>query len=254
MTAILLTKLRSGMDNEMLGTVFNMKKIQGKPKKKPADFFSCNDLCTIEILLINIYFIFQIRRAVHSARKALMTNFVPSNLGFSHITREEIIHSHTRPLAQQLLSDITSAPAILVLDGTYIYIQKSGNYTFSRRSFSMHKRRPLLKPMMIVSTTGYIVSVLGPYLADPKNNDSSILNHSIHSNTEEIKNWVEEGDIFVVDRGFRDSEAVLNDLGIRMEMPAFIPKGQKQLSAEEANSSRLVTKVTCEKSVNVLNY
>nr|XP_022308113.1 uncharacterized protein LOC111114116 [Crassostrea virginica] len=107
----------------------------------------------------------------------------------------------------------------------------------------MHKRRPLLKPMMIVSTTGYIVSVLGPYLADPKNNNSSILNHSIHSNTEEIKNWVEEGDIFVVDRGFRDSEAVLNDLGIRMEMPAFIPKGQRQLSAEEANSSRLVTKV-----------
>ena len=47
---------------------------------------------------------------------------------------------------------------------------------------------------------------------------------------------------------------MLNDLGIRMETPAFIPKGQRQLSAEEANSSRLVTKVTCEKSVNVLNY
>lgn len=107
----------------------------------------------------------------------------------------------------------------------------------------MHKRRPLLKPMMIVSTTGYIVSVLGPYLADPKNNDSSILNHSILLNTEEIQRWIKEDDIFVVDRGFRDSESVLNDLGIRMEMPAFIPKGQKQLSTEEANNSRLVTKV-----------
>lgn len=120
----------------------------------------------------------QIRRAVQSARKALMADFVPRNIRFPHITREEIIRTHTRPLAQHLLSDITTAPAILVLDGTYIYIQKNGNYTFSRRSFSMHKRRPLLKPMMIVSTTGYIVSVLGPYLADPKNNDSSILNHS----------------------------------------------------------------------------
>ncbi|XP_048741615.2 uncharacterized protein LOC125655389 [Ostrea edulis] len=185
----------------------------------------------------------QIRRAVQSARKALMAEFVPRNLGFSHITREEIIQTHTRPLAQQILSNVTSAPAILVLDGTHIYIQKSGNYTFSRRSFSMHKRRPLLKPMMIVSTTEYIVSVLGPYLADPKNNDSSILNHSIHSNTDEIKTWVREDDIFVVDRGFRDSESLLNDLGIRMEMPAFIPRGQKQLSTEEANSSRLVTKV-----------
>ena len=36
--AILLTKLRSGMDSEMLGTVFNMKKIQGKPKKKASRF------------------------------------------------------------------------------------------------------------------------------------------------------------------------------------------------------------------------
>ena len=52
--------------------------------------------------------------------------------------------------------------------------------------------------MMIVSTTGYIVSVLGP-----SNNDSYILNHSIHYNKEEIKNWVEEGNIFVVGRGFR---------------------------------------------------
>lgn len=32
--AILLTKLRSGMDNEMLGTVFNMKKFQVSKKKK----------------------------------------------------------------------------------------------------------------------------------------------------------------------------------------------------------------------------
>jgi hypothetical protein len=98
--------------------------------------------------------------------------------------------------------------------------------------------------MMIVTTTGYIVSVLGPYLADAKNNDASILNHSIQSNTDEIKGWVKEDDIFVVDRGFRDSESLLQDIGIRMEMPAFLQKGQKQLTTEEANSSRLVTKVT----------
>lgn len=66
----------------------------------------------------------QIRRAVQSARKALMSDFVPRNIGFPHITREEIIKTHTRPLAQHLLSDITTAPAILVLDGTYIYISK----------------------------------------------------------------------------------------------------------------------------------
>ena len=31
-----------------------------------------------------------------------MNQFVPSKLGFSHITREEVIRNHTRPLAQSL--------------------------------------------------------------------------------------------------------------------------------------------------------
>ena len=97
--------------------------------------------------------------------------------------------------------------------------------------------------MMIVSTTGYIVTVLGPYLADTKNNDAKILNHIVATNAEDMKQWVTENDVFVVDRGFRDSSEVLSDLGVKMEMPAFLSKGSKQHSTEESNSSRLVTKV-----------
>ena len=55
-------------------------------------------------------------------------------------------------------------------------------------------------------------------------------------------------DIFFVDRELRDLKSMLNDLGIRMEMATLIPKGQKQVSAEEASSSRLVKKGTCDKS------
>lgn len=168
---------------------------------------------------------------------------MPHYLGFSHISRDDVIQRHTSLLAKELLSDLTDNSAILVLDGTYIYIQKSGNFSFSRRSFSMHKHRPLVKPMMIVSTTGYIISALGPYLADSRNNDANILNHIIVTNAQEMKQWVQSNDILVVDRGFRDSEAVLADLGIKMEMPSFLQKGCKQHSTEEANSSRLVTKV-----------
>ena len=96
-----------------------------------------------------------------------MRDFVPNNLGFKHITREEVIQNHTRQLAKDLLTnDITSDPAILVLDGTYVYIQKSSNFSFSRRSYRMHKHRALVKPMIVVTTSGYFVFVLGPYLAD----------------------------------------------------------------------------------------
>uniref|UniRef100_K1RG30 Uncharacterized protein n=1 Tax=Magallana gigas TaxID=29159 RepID=K1RG30_MAGGI len=173
-----------------------------------------------------------------------MSDFVPHNLGFGHISREDVIAKHTRLLAQELFSSglAKSIPALLVLDGTYIYIQKSTNFSFSRRSFSLHKHRPLVKPMMVVTTSGYIVSVLGPYLSDSKNNDAGILNHMIKKNAEEMRSWLNDGDTFIVDRGFRDSANVLSDIGIRMEMPCFL-RGTKQHTTEESNSSRLITKV-----------
>ncbi|XP_061176014.1 uncharacterized protein LOC133184966 [Saccostrea echinata] len=186
----------------------------------------------------------KIRRAIKSGRKALITDFVPQNLGFQHITREAVIENHTRQLARDLFTNSATAdPAILVLDGTYVYIQKSSNFAFARRSYSMHKHRPLVKPMMVVTTTGYIISVLGPYLADSKNNDASILKHIILHNTEEMKSWLKEDDVFVVDRGFRDTGDVLEDLGIQMEMPSFIQRGDKQLTTHDSNISRVVTKV-----------
>ncbi|KAK3094016.1 hypothetical protein FSP39_022976 [Pinctada imbricata] len=96
--------------------------------------------------------------------------------------------------------------------------------------------------MMVVTTTGYLVSVLGPYLADTRNNDSSILKHMLATNAEEMKNWIQEDDIFVVDRGFRDSADILQELGIKMQMSSFLQKGSKQHETEDSNNYRLVTK------------
>ena len=97
--------------------------------------------------------------------------------------------------------------------------------------------------MVVVTTTGYFVTVVGPYLSDAKNNDASILKHMINTNVEDIKSWVREDDIFVVDRDFRDALELLEDLGIKAEMPCSLPKGQQQMSTDDANSNRLVTKV-----------
>ena len=40
--------------------------------------------------------------------------------------------------------------AILVAHETYTCIEENSNYSFQRRSFSMYKGRPLVKPMKIV--------------------------------------------------------------------------------------------------------
>ncbi|XP_061168242.1 uncharacterized protein LOC133177166 [Saccostrea echinata] len=65
----------------------------------------------------------------------------------------------------------------------------------------------------------------------------------MNSNAESIRSWLNEDDIFIVDRGFRDALPLLADLGIQAEMPFFLEAGQKQMSTEDANMSRLVTKV-----------
>ena len=69
------------------------------------------------------------------------------------MTKDEFVSKHTRPFVQHLLANGMHV-AVLVLDGTYIYIQKSGNYSLHRHTFSGHKHRPLVKPVMVVGTDG----------------------------------------------------------------------------------------------------
>ncbi|XP_021339896.1 uncharacterized protein LOC110441121 [Mizuhopecten yessoensis] len=97
--------------------------------------------------------------------------------------------------------------------------------------------------MMVVGSDGYVLSVLGPYMADYSNNDASIIKHMMNKNSEDMKDWLKENDVMVVDRGFRDAVEFLQESGLRVEMPSYLQKGAKQHTTEEANLSRLVTKV-----------
>lgn len=44
----------------------------------------------------------------------------------------------------------------------------------------------------------------------------------IYCNIKELRIWIKENDVFVVDRGFRDVGEVLEDIGIKMEMLLFM--------------------------------
>ncbi|CAF1585446.1 unnamed protein product [Didymodactylos carnosus] len=210
--ACLLMKLRLGVSHQVLATLLLFK-----------------DKRTVS-------------RVIHSARKALIEHFVPHFLGFEHITRRDVIDIHTRPLADLLLSD-QPGRVILILDGTYIYFQKSANNVLQRRTFSLHKGKPLVKPMLITTTTGYIVACMGPYFADYKNNDAEITKHILCHNKENIAKWLRKGDILVIDRGFRDALDYLHLLGYQTHMPAFLSKGAKQFDTASANQTRFVTKI-----------
>lgn len=111
----------------------------------------------------------------------MMKYFVSMNFGFDHTTRESIVDHHT-DISKQLFTDPISDTVILVLDGTYIYIQKSSSYKFQRLTYSMHKNLPWVKPFIITATDGYIVYMVGPFFANGRNTDASIPSDMVKTN------------------------------------------------------------------------
>ncbi|CAF2758821.1 unnamed protein product [Rotaria sp. Silwood2] len=85
-----------------------------------------------------------VSRVIHSVRKAMMSDFVQHYLGFHHINRQTVIDHHTTAIAKELLL-YTPNQLALVIDSTYLYVQKSTNNEFQRRSYSLHKHRNLVK-------------------------------------------------------------------------------------------------------------
>ena len=73
-----------------------------------------------------------------------MTDSLPWYLGFHHISRQIVIDYHTTTIARELLLNTPNQLAI-VIDSTYIYVQKSSNNEFQHRSYSLHKHRNLIK-------------------------------------------------------------------------------------------------------------
>ena len=95
-----------------------------------------------------------VSRIVHEVAEALSKDFSPYNLGFQHIERDTVLRYHQISVASQLMAGHDDQ-LIIVMDSTYLYLQKSSNNEFQRRSFSMHKHRNLTK-LMIVTATVYI--------------------------------------------------------------------------------------------------
>lgn len=104
---ILLTKLRTGLLNFILNTLFGIDKS------------SC------------------ISKIVKSVREAMKIQFVQQYMGFDHIKRGEVIRNHITIFSGELLVSGDSNTAILLIDGTNIYIEKSLKYAFQRKSYSV---------------------------------------------------------------------------------------------------------------------
>lgn len=116
--AVYLCKLRNGEPNNRIGSLFNCSK-------------------------------HTIGRKICLVRSCLTNDFVLLHMGLDHITRDEIIERN-RILPNYIFGNDDNPKAIIILDGTYLFTEKSKNFLFQRVSYSLHKYRNLIKPFMIV--------------------------------------------------------------------------------------------------------
>ncbi|XP_045781800.1 uncharacterized protein LOC123878570 [Maniola jurtina] len=183
--ATVLAKLHTGESNERLSTIFNMTRK------------------TFE-------------KTMRLVRQDLITEFVPQHLGYDHITREEVI-SRCLSIPNELFGNpdapLRDRRAIIILDGTYIYLQKSSNYYFQRKSYSLHKFRHLVKPFLLVCPDGHIIDVYGLYEATTS--DAAILSDIMKSPEDPFHWFFHEDDVLILDRGFRDCIEEVETCGYR---------------------------------------
>ncbi|CAF1286217.1 unnamed protein product [Rotaria sordida] len=126
------------------------------------------------------------------------------------------------------------------IDGTYFYCQKSERFEIQRKTWSEQKKRNLVKVMGIQFANGTWFDLIGPFYADGDHNDASIWNYIVAEDIGNVHDiFDEETDEFLGDRGFRD----VDDERFTVRIPFSLNKNQVQLSTENANATRKITKL-----------
>lgn len=181
-----------------------------------------------------------ISEIISTVSTLLDRHFTPLHLGYQHLSREEAIARETPTIFNDILGEPDSLK--LVADATYLDIEKPGDFTEQRRTYCLPKKKNLIKPMMLVFGSGYILEAEGPFYSDHRNNDAKILEYIMKKQDSGLASYLKCGDQIIVDRGFRDVEGLLQDVGLEVLMPNLLQgEGRVQFSTLQANESRKVT-------------
>lgn len=172
---------------------------------------------------------------VANIRQILFKTIVPKYLTLKR-TRENLVSHKT--ITSSVLFDTDSSQAHLIMDGTYIYIEKSQDHQFQKATYNAHKKRNYIKMMMGTSPDGEIIFADGPYMA--VENDATITKKMLEKEVMTMCGF-QTGDVVIVDRGFRDCGPDLMNHGFVVQYPKC--SDQPQLTTKDANLSRLVTKI-----------
>ena len=93
------------------------------------------------------------------------------HLGAFRFTRDIILNKHTPQAMKEMLPG-----AILILNGTYVHIEKLSDFELQKRTWCTYKMNNIVKMMVAITGNGYCFMAYGPYLSDSSNSDMHILN------------------------------------------------------------------------------
>ncbi len=88
-------------------------------------------------------------------RTALIKDFVLKYLGFEDMNRNTLLAHHQSVIATELLTE-GSNQVVLIADGIYLYCHKSSNNEFQRHTYSTHKHRHRIQPMIITASVSTV--------------------------------------------------------------------------------------------------
>lgn len=129
--------------------------------------------------------------AVATVRQSLMIRFVPENIGFQAITRDQFIERHVTEFSNALYNTEPQVrKAIIYEDCTYLDIEKSSCFAALRKSFCVPKNKHLVKPCMLTGSDGYIVDIQGPYFSNAANNDARVMVSELENDLNGMREWL----------------------------------------------------------------
>jgi hypothetical protein len=136
-------------------------------------------------------------RYLSQARISIYKDFVPFFLGAASRTRDFFLQHNTDSVNELFRLVDTLA---IVVDGTYIRIEKSFNNEFQYKTYSEQKKQNLLKPFLITCADGYIVDCHVPFAANK--NDANIFREILNGDQELRNILLKDKTIVFLDRGY----------------------------------------------------
>ncbi|CAF1581021.1 unnamed protein product [Didymodactylos carnosus] len=154
---------------------------------------------------------------------------------FNHLTPQQI-ESHDTIYSKMFFGDGNK----IMLDATYLFINKSGDNVLQKKTYSGQKKKHYVKTLSETLSDGYVLAVEGPFPGSK--NDAQITEYLLENDTE-LRKWCQPGNCVIFDRGFDRVRELFEQMGVDCKMPTFLKS--KQHSVEEANHTRLITKIRC---------